>query len=318
MKRSTLLVAWAFLVVTAGLAAQEIGIATPSAGSIHNSAGTMIAKIANEKAGIRATVQPYGAATVYLPAVNAGAIDFGIGNVYELTLAYEGNAFFAGRPNPNLRAVAVVYPLRNTIYVKKSSSLKTISDLKGHRMPDGYTSQKIIVPMLDAIYSTAGLTRADMKAVPVPTVVGGADAMASGKTDGFFFSLGSAKVREVDAAVGGIRALEIDASPQNQANLDKQFPGAYFRPEKPGPDNPGVVEPVYSMAYDSVIFTSTKTPDDVVYRLTKAIYENKPELARGFAVFNLLEPNHMAKKLSVPYHPGAIKFYKEKGIWPPK
>jgi len=318
MKRITALAALAYLVLCSAIFAQQVAIATSATGSMHNNAGTAIAKVLNEKAGIQAVVQPFGAPTVYMPAVNGGDPLFGLGNVYELTLAYRGTDYFAGRANPNLRAVAILYPLRNDIFVKKSSNIRKVADLKGMRMPDGFSSQKIILPMLDAIYATAGLTRADMKPVYVPTVVQGAEAMMAGKADGFFFSMGSAKIREADAAVGGIRALEIDPSPKNLAMLDKRFPGAYFRLEKPGPDNPGIETPLYSMAYDSLIFTSSTASDDVVYRMVKAIYENRPELISMFSTFSVLTREEMAKKLAVPFHPGAIKFYQEKGLWPPK
>ena len=299
-------------------AADTVGIGTSNPGSIYHSAGTAIAKVANEKAGIKATIQPFASPTVYIPATNAGELQFGLGNIFESTLAYEGRDFYTGRATKELRLVAIIFPLRNGLFVKKDSKYKKVADLKGQRMPDGYTAQKTIPPLIDAAYGTAGLTRADFKPVQVPNVSASVDAFTAGKIEGFFFAMGSAKVREADAAVGGIRAIPFDTGPAAEKALDTHFPGSYFRNEKAGPDNPGLIEPCNSIAYDALVFASTKTPDDMVYKLTKAIYENKADMVATFAPMNLFEQKSMAKKTRVPYHPGAIKFYQEKGLWPPK
>jgi TRAP transporter TAXI family solute receptor len=319
MKRITLLLCLWFLVLNAGLTvAQEFGIGTSNPGSVLHSAGMAIAKLANENAGLRATVQPYASPTVFMPAVNAGDPQFGIASVPDVSYAYEGTDYFAGRQYHDLRAVGILFPLRTGIFVRKSSNLVKIADLRGHSMPDGFTSQKIIPPLLDVIYAMGGISRADLKLVPVPNVGGGADAFTSGRVDGFFHSLGSAKVRESDAAVGGIRMLQIEPSAKNLEIFRKKFPGGYFLAEKPGPANPGVLEPMYSTAYDAMVFASAKTSDEAVYRLTRAMYENKSTLVAGFQALALFDPQSMAKSIPVPYHPGAIKFYKEKGMWPPK
>lgn len=298
--------------------AESIGIGTSNPGSLYHSSGTAIAKVVNEKAGLKATVQPYASPNVYIPAVNAGDLQFGLGNVYEMGLAYKGEEYFKGRPNKDIRGVAIMYPLRVAIFVKKDSDIKTIADLKGRPMVDGFTSQKIILLQLDATYATAGMTRADIKPVQVPNVVGGANAFISGKTDAFYFALGAAKVREADAAVGGIRAIDIPNTPENLAAIQKHYPVAYLRAEKPGPANPGVLAPIHAMTYDGIIIASSKTPDDMVYKVTKAMYENKKGMAETFPVFNLFDQKAMAKPEPFPYHEGAIKFYKEIGQWPPK
>jgi TRAP transporter TAXI family solute receptor len=298
--------------------AESVGIATSAPGSIYHSSATALAKVANEKAGISATIQPFASPNVFIPAMNSGELQFGFGNSYEATLAYEGTEYFAGRPNKELRAVAITYPMRTGLFVRKDSPYRKIADLKGRPVPAGYTSQKIILPLLEAAYATAGLTHNDFKPINVPTVVVGADAFAAGKAEMFLFAMGSAKVREADAAVGGIRSLSIDNTPANLAAVQKHFPTAYLRLENPGPDNPGVTEPVYCIVYDGLLFASAKASDELVYKITKTMYENKKDLADTFAVFKTFEPKEMVKKLPLPYHPGAIKFYKEVGMWPPK
>jgi hypothetical protein len=212
-----------------------------------------------------------------------------------------------------------MYPLRSVIFVRKDSDIKSLADLKGRSAVDGFTSQKIILPLLDAMYATVGLTRKDMKGVQVPTVVVGADAFAAGKTDMFFFALGAAKPREVDAAVGGIRMLPLPNTPEALALVRKHFPPGYLRLENPGPGNVGVLAPGHSLAYDALVFAGAKTPDDVAYKVAKTMYENGPAMGEAFPPLKLFDGKTMARDASpLQYHPGAIKFYKEAGVWPGK
>jgi len=309
----------ALAVSAVGAFAETAGVATSSAGSIYHSAGSAIAKVALAKGGPTLIVQPFTSPNVHIPVVDNAEVEFGLANVYELSLAVRGDEHFAGKPHKNLRAVFLTFPLRTAVFVKKDSPYKTIADLKGARMPDGFASQKILLPILDAAYATAGLARKDMVPVMTAGVVTSANDFIAGKTDGFAFALGSAKVQEANAAVGGIRTLPIPDNPAALAAVRKHLPLAYLRLEQPGPRNPGVLEPMHIIAYDALMFAHAKVSDELVYRLVKAIHDSKAELAESFGPFALFEPAAMAKKIDpIEYHPGAIKFYREKGLWPPK
>jgi TRAP transporter TAXI family solute receptor len=264
-------------------------------------------------------VQPFTSPNVHIPVVDNGEVEFGLANVYELGLAIAGQDHFEGKPNKNLRAVFIMYPLRTAIFVKKDSPYKTIADLKGARMPDGFASQKILLPIIDAAYATAGLTRKDMVPVLTAGVVTQANDFIAGKIDGFAFALGAAKVQEANASVGGIRSLPIPNTAEALAAVRKHLPLAYLRLEQPGPRNPGVLEPMHIIAYDALVFVNAKVAEETVYKLVKAMHENKAELAQAFGPFALFEPAAMAKKIEpIEYHPGAVKFYREKNLWPPK
>jgi uncharacterized protein len=302
-----------------GALAQTSGMATSSPGSIYHSAGSAIAKVAREKEGVNVIVQPFTSPNVHIPVVDGGEVAFGLANVYELGLAVTGHEHFDGKPHKNLRAVFLMFPLRTAVFVKKDSRFKTIADLKGARMPDGFASQKILLPILDAAYATAGLARKDMTPVMTAGVVTSANDFIAGKSDGFAFALGSAKVQEANAAVGGIRSLPIPDTPEALAAVRKHLPLAYLRKEEPGPRNPGVLEPMHIIAYDALVFANAKAPDEIVYKLVKAMHASKAELAQAFGPFALFDPAAMAKKIApIEYHPGAVKFYEEQKQWPPK
>ena len=317
----------ALIALTAGLLlatsiaanAQTLGMGTSNPGSLFHSSGTAVAKVANEKGGIAMTVQPFASPNIFIPAINEGELAFGVANIWEVEMAVKGEAHFEGRANPDVKAVSIMYPLRVAIFVRADSDIKSIKDLKGKRLTTGFTSQRTIPPMLLAGLATQGLGFDDVEQVQVSNVVAGANAFMQGKADAFFFALGAAKVREANAAVGGIRALNIEDTPENVAIIEKLWPVGYLRAEKPGKPNPGVTEPINVITYDALVIASSKTSEDAVYRVTKAMHDNKADMAATFGVFNLFNPKRMNAKLpGVEWHPGAIKFYTEAGMWPPE
>ena len=190
------------------LAQQPIAIATPKAGSIYNSTAAAIGKVLGEKAGLHLTIQAMGGSSQYLPIIDAGEVPFGIANVYETSLGVTGEDYFKGRPTKNIRSVAILYPLRHTVFVKKDSPYKTLADLKGTRAPVGFASQKILTAVTNAVFATVGLAlEKDFKGVNTANIISQANAFKEGRTDFFVFALGAGKIKEVDAAVGGVRAL---------------------------------------------------------------------------------------------------------------
>lgn len=295
-----------------------VSVAASTKGTLFDQVGTAVAKVATNQGGLQSTLRNYTSANVFIPAVARGLVDFGVANQYEVMLAMTGQGHFAGREQPGLRAVAVLFPLRIATWVKLDSPVRRIADLKGHRMPDGYVANKIILPLIDATLAAEGLTRNDMLAFNVPGLVGGADAFISGRTDGFLMALGAPKVREANAR-HGIRALPLDNTPEVLAAIRKHMPVAYFALEEPGPANPGIIEPTWVIAYDTLLFASAETGEDTVYRMAQALFDHRENLVAASPAFRLFSREAMAKDLGViEYHPGAIRFYREQGLWPPE
>jgi TRAP transporter TAXI family solute receptor len=145
-------------------------------------------------------------------------------------------------------------------------------------------------------------------------VIRGADDFVEGKIDGGFFAVGAAKVTEVDKAVGGIRYLPVSDDPAAVAAMQKIMPYAYVKVVNPSPAFAGVVGPTKLMAYDYLVVAGAHVKDDVVYRVAKAMYENKPKLVESLRAFGGFNPDDMHKTMPAPFHPGAVKYYQEKGI----
>lgn len=299
--------------VAGAASAQSVGIATSNPGSIFHNIGTAVASVANQ-AGINATIQPSTSTNQYIPFVGSGGIEFGVSNLQEVNYAIEGVEWFEGQEFEDLRVVGHVMPLVVALFVRADSEFTSVEQLVGEPMADGYTAQQTVPPLLDAIYASAGISRADTQPVNVASVVAGADAFIEGQATGFYFAHGAGKVREADAAVGGVRALSLENSDESLERMREHWPTAYFERLEAG-SMPGVEEDGYFLGVPQVIFTHAGVDDDVVYELTKAIYEGKEALASSFPPFAAFDPDDMANDIDIAeFHPGAVRFFEEAGL----
>jgi uncharacterized protein len=226
---------------------------------------------------------------------------------------WEGNG-----PKKNIRLIGRMVPITTAAYVRKDSPIKSLADLRGRRISVGYRAQKAVQRVVLAQLATVGLSEKDVTGVLAHNIVQAADDFAAGKTDAFWFALGSGKVKQVAASVGGIRALPVPSTPEAVVQMKKYVPGSYPLVVQPSRNLDGITEPISVMAYDVVLFTRADLADDTVYKITKAVHGNKKDMAAVFRALNGFEPDQMAKRYDhLEYHPGAIKFFKEQGLWPP-
>jgi TRAP transporter TAXI family solute receptor len=290
-------------VLSAGLAnAQTFGFATMQPGTLNHTSGSAVAKVLKEKAGLNVLVQPTAGESVLIPLVSRGEAEFGIANILEVQAAKA----------PNLRLIGSLHPLRGAFWVRKDSDMRTMADLKGKRVGMGYSAMRTIDPMVKAILATGGLTEKDVTPVLIPNVIRGADDFTSGAADMFFFAFGAPKVREVDAMVGGIRALEIPES--GTAAAKKILPEGYLTPAAPNPFFVGVEKPMGVYSWDNMIFASSKVSDEVVYKVIEALENNKAELVAIQPALREFSAEALYKNYAIPYHPGALKYFKDKNI----
>ena len=133
----------------------------------------------------------------------------------------------------DLRIIAAAHALRVGFFVRKDSGMTKVADLKGKRVPYGFSAMRGLEPTVRAILATAGLTEKDIKPVMVPNVIRSADDFVSGAADAFYFAFGAPKVREVDATVGGIRMTEIDEKGMPAARKIERW--GYLTQVNPGP-----------------------------------------------------------------------------------
>jgi TRAP transporter TAXI family solute receptor len=298
--------------------AQVRVIASNPQGSIFYSASATIGKLLDEKLKMQIRVQPMGGSSNYIPLLNRGEVDFGLTNVDDARTAFNGRLPFK-QANPNLRLTATVFPLKLSGLVARDSPIKTVADLKGKRLPSGYNAQTTGRVLQDAMLATAGLTMNDVVGVPTQSLFSGVDMLGEGKVDAATIVPGTGQGQRANVALsakGGVRFLNIPNTPQNLAAIRKHLP-ARLSVVQPAPHAVGVIGPTTMITYNTFFSTNAKTPDDLVYNIVKTLHENKAALQAGTPIFGDFEPKGMTQEIGVPWHPGAIRFYKETGQWPP-
>jgi TRAP transporter TAXI family solute receptor len=249
-----------------------------------------------------------------LPLVNSGELDLAVCNVLEIEEATRGEGPYNGRKQANLRVLAVIFPLLSSIFVRNDSPIKSLADLKGKRIPAGFSAQVTLDRIIDAVLANGGVERKDIVPVLVPNVIRGADDFVEGKIDGGFFALGAAKVLEVHKSTGGIRYLPLSDDAAAVARMKKHMSYAYVTTVNPSPAFAGVAQPTKLMAYDYLVAVGSHVKDEHAYRIAKAMYEGKPKLIESLGAFRGFNPDLMNRAMPASFHPGSLKFYQEKGI----
>ena len=153
--------------------------------------------------------------------VGRGEVEIGITNIMEAQDALR-------RGQKDMRIITAVHALRTPFFVRKDSSMLKIADLKGKRVTLGYSAMRNIDKTSARHAGDRGPDRGRRQAVLVPNVVRSADEFMAGNADMFSFAFGGPKVKEADATVGGIRALEIDEAGMPAAR--KIMPWGYAHP----------------------------------------------------------------------------------------
>src|SRR6266487_1244040 len=208
---------------------RSIGIGSNPAGSLFYSLASGLAKVISEATPMQAQVQPYAGTSTFVPLFDSGELDLGVVNGVDMGMVYQGPKLKVGGKNPfphvpSSRLIMRGSQLRSSLIVKKDSPIKTIGDVKGKRVTGEYPAQLAVWYNVFGSLSNGGLTWNDVKVVPVPAVNEGVDALVQGRADVTTHAIGSAKVKEADAAVG-IRYISLDCSKQGEERIKKAVPG---------------------------------------------------------------------------------------------
>lgn len=301
--------------------AQTLSIATLPQGSTFNTMGSVIANTARRHADIQMVVQPYGGTAAVMQALEEGLAEFTLLDVNDAIMATSGTGHSEGQSHENLRIVAVLRPMELGFFVAADSDIHTVSDLAGRRVTSGWTAFPMGAYHTAGALAAAGLTVDDTVGVPVPDLIGGADAVGAGRADATMFAIGAPKVAELDASLGGVRFLPISedasATPSDETlqRVQEVSPAFYLSLVEPAPPYVGVTEPMQMLTWDLVLVTRPDVPDDTVERLLGALLDNRDEMVEAFPLFGPLSAANAYKDFPVvDYHPGAVSYYDAAGI----
>lgn len=217
-------------------------------------------------------------------------------------------------PTPNIRALLQVPPLFLGFLVRDNSPMKTVADIKGKRMAWEFPGFPPNIPSTLAYMTCAGLTLKDVVPVPITGLVAAVEALIDGRIDTTTAAVGMGAVAEADAKIGVRFLQQTSAGPEWVKKAQMIMPGSYIAVRKAGPAGVKVDTPLWTKPY--YIVCTNHMSDSAAYELIKVWWEHHQETWPIHVELKDFKPEIFATDVvSIPYHNGAVKFYKEKGVW---
>ncbi|MGO3343852.1 MAG: TAXI family TRAP transporter solute-binding subunit [Marinomonas sp.] len=305
--------------LTASLSTQAaernfISIGTGGVTGVYYPAGGAICRMINKDRkvhGIRCSAESTGGSVYNVNTIRQKELEFGIVQSDIQAAAVQGIRMFDGKPYPGLRAVFSLHAEPIHLMARTESGIKTFADLAGKRVNIGNpgSGQR---GMMELLMSESGWTKGTFALASELKSSEQAQALCDNKFDAAFWAAGLPNGAAQEATTTCDVTIVPMAGPAIDAVLAK-YP-AYSKATIPGGMYRGNDVDIPSFGPKGTLVTSVDVPDEVVYQLVKAVFENFDSFKRLHPAFAQLTPQEMIKSsLVAPLHPGAIKYYKEKG-----
>ena len=302
---------------------KTLSLGTNPVGSLYYAMGAGLAKVIGAHTPMKVSVLPQEA-TVWYPLLKTGEVNFGINGAADVSIAYAGKAIYErvtqGKGYRELRTIMHGSPMMMSIVVRADSGIKIGRDLKGKRVVTDFGAHFSATLNQPCMLANFGLTLGDVMQVKASGHVDGVRALIEGRADASIQSIGSAVIEELGASPGGAYTLPLDPSPEAVERMRHHpvygvhIPEFYVAMCKAGPA--GIKEDKNVFAYPITMVCSESLSKEIVYRIAKAIWENYKELAPIHPQLKYWTPDRYASiNSSVPYHDGAVRWYKEVGVW---
>lgn len=295
-----------------------VTIGTGGITGVYYPTGGAIAKMVNKKRDmyhIRATVESTGGSVFNVNAVMAGDLEFGVVQSDRQYQAVHGLAEWKDKgPQKDLRAVFSIHPESVTLVAAVDANIKTIADLKGKHVNIGNPGSGQRQNSIDAL-TAAGLNyETDLEAEGIKAAES-AGLLQDGRIDAFFYTVGSPNGSLKEATSGKRKVRFVPITGPGIDKLLAKYP-YYAKSVIPIEFYPGAAnkEDVPTFGVKATLVTSSKVPDEVVYAVTKEVFENFDAFKKLHPAYSVLTKKGMLEGLSAPIHPGAMKYYKEVGL----
>ena len=312
----SLVLAAAALLAFNGFAQEKINlsIGTGGTGGVHYPLGGGIANVLSKYVpGMQATAEVTGGSVDNLKLIGTGKPYIGLAMADASQDAYKGEDKFKGQKVP-LRTLMVLYPNRMHIVTVEGTGINTMKDLKGKRVSTGSPGSATEV-MAFRIIEAAGLDKdRDMRRERLG-VAESVNAIKDKKIDAFFWvgGLPTAAVTDL-AATPGVRIKLVDHADLVPA-MNKKYGNLYIEDVIPKSTYSGMTADNHQATVWNILVTNEKMSDQVAYNIVKTIFEKRDELIQVHKeAANFKLENQKAAASPVPYHPGAVKYFAEKGV----
>lgn len=263
---------------------------------------------------IKATVESTSGSVFNINAVLTGDMEFGIAQSDRQYQAYRGMAEWSkAGPQTSLRSIFAIHPEPITLVVSEDSRIETIEDLKEKRINLGNPGSGQLQNSKDVL-SAAGFTENDIsseyvKAVEAPGL------LQDERLDGFFYTVGhpNGNIKEATSGRIKVRIIPITGKPRDKMISKYMYYAKALIPHLFYPRALNT-EDIETIGVKATFITSKNVSEDIVYAITKVVFENFEEFKALHPAYEVLTKENMLEGLSAPIHRGALKYYKESGL----
>lgn len=292
-----------------------ITVGTGGVTGVYYAVGGAVCRLVNKDRkthGLRCSVESTGGSVFNINTIKSGELDLGLAQSDAQYTALKGEGSFkdAGAYG-DLRAVFSVHPEPFTVLARKEANITKFEDFKGKRFNVGNPGSGTRTSM-EELLSTMGWKMSDFSLASELKADEHGPALCDNKIDGFFYGVGhpSANIQDPTTTCGA-RLVSLTGPAVDKLVAEKPY---FARATIPGGLYSNNPNPTSTYGVLATMVSSAKVPDEVIYNVVKAVFDNFDEFKKLHPAFAALDTKAMIKDgLSAPLHPGAVKYYKEKG-----
>lgn len=301
----------AALTFTAPAQSQDIVIGANQPGSNFYTIGAALSDVLSEHSDFTGRMMTSTGAGVWLPMMTTGEVDLGTASHYEAYLAARGEGPFPQAFDISL--IAAGSGLNVGLYVREDSGITSIDDIEGRRIGSGYAGSPAIDVFARGELANAGLTYDDMDAQPRSTLYGGQrEDVTENRLDVFYASVGSGLISELDSTLG-VRFLSLDPGSEALERMREVYPAIVSEVEA-GP--PGIPEDIYMTFLPSYLVAYGEVSEAAIHAALDAlVVHNEQFRAANPALGGWTTDRFVTTEAILPYHPHAVSYYMENGMW---
>lgn len=264
------------------------------------------------KHGIRCAAPSTGGSIYNINNIKSGELDFGVAQSDWQYHAHNGSSKFEGKKFDKLRSVFSVHPEPFQILVGKGTNIASWDDLKGKRVNIGNPGSGQRGTM-EVLMKANGVDKSYFSQTTELTSTEQSKALCDGNIDAYGYTVGVPNAGVAQAADGcGAAIMKLDNDAVKKLVADNPF---YALASIPKGTYSTIKDDVTTFGVMATFVTSEDTPEEVVYEVVRAVFENIEDFRKLHPAFANLDPKKMISDgNSAPLHPGAMRYYKEKGL----
>jgi len=265
--------------------------------------------------GLVAIAQSTNASAHNVTAVEAGQMEAGLTGAATLYFAYHGTEKFEGHPKKKLRVIANLFPEDLHLVLPKGGTLGSLKELEGKRVGIAQAGSGTQIAV-ELMLAEQGITRDNIDEAELNNSQS-AERLADGQLDAYFYAAGTPVAAMIQ--LDNTKGMDLYSFSDEEITASNKVVPYYVPSVIEAGTYAGVQYDVNTLAVNGILVTSSDQPEDLVYEITKALWNDNSRklLDNGHAKGKVIRLETALKGidgLDVPLHPGAERFYREAGL----